>query len=129
VGHAEAQVRAFAVLEPEHVVAHHGPAAGLAPQVGGVDGGQQEFLADAVHLLTHNADDAVDGALAEEQIGINAGAELADVSGTNQELVTGNFGVCGSFAQGGDKELRPAMHGCGCAFCECFRFSERPCGK
>ncbi len=110
MGHAEAQVGALAVLQAEHVVAHQGPAAGLPPQIGGMDGGQEEFLADAVHLFAHDGDDLVDGALAEEEVGIDAGAELADVSGANEELVAGHFGVSRSFAESGDEELRPAMH-------------------
>ena len=38
VGHAEAEVCAFAVLEAEHVVAHDDPAAGLLPQLAGLNG-------------------------------------------------------------------------------------------
>ena len=64
MGHAEAEVCAFAILEAKHSVAHDGPAAGLAPEVGGMDGGEEEFLADAVHFFADDGDDAVDGALA-----------------------------------------------------------------
>ena len=38
------------------------------------------------------------------------GAELADVAGAEQELVAGDFGVCRSFAEGGNEELGPTMH-------------------
>ena len=50
-------------------------------------------------------------AVAEEEVAVDAGAELADVAGAEQELVAGDFGVCGGFAEGGDEELGPAMHG------------------
>ena len=112
VGHAEAEVRAFAVLEAEHVFAHDGPAAGLAPQVGGMDGGQEKFLADLVHLVADDGNDAVDGALAKEEVGINAGAELADVAGADEEFVAGHFRVSGGLAEGGNEEFGPAVHGC-----------------
>ena len=55
VGHGEAELGAFAVFQAEHVVAHAGPAAALLPGLAGIEGGQQEFLADLVHLF---ADDA-----------------------------------------------------------------------
>jgi hypothetical protein len=105
VGHAEAEVGALAVLEAEHVVAHAGPAAAGLPDLAGMEGGQEELLADGVHLLAHDGDDLVDGAVAEEEIGVDAGAELADVAGAEQELVACDLCVGGSFAQGGDEEL------------------------
>ena len=76
----------------------------------GMNGGQKELLPDLVHLFAHDADDLVDGALAEEEVVVNAGAELADVAGAEQELVAGDFGVCRGLTKGGDKELRPTMH-------------------
>ncbi len=58
VRHAQAVVAALPVLEPEHVVAHHLPAARLLPDLGRVEGGEEELLAaDGVHLL---ADDGLD---------------------------------------------------------------------
>ena len=71
----------------------------------GQDAGQVELLADRVHLLAHDGDDLVERALAEEQVVVNPGAELADVAGAQQELVAGHFGICRGLAQGGDKEL------------------------
>ena len=47
---------------------------------------------------------------AEEEVGINAGAELTDITGAEQELVAGDLGVGGGFAKGGDKKFRPTMH-------------------
>ena len=55
-------------------------------------------------------DDLVERALPEEEVGVDAGAELADVAGAQQELVAGDFGVCRGFAQGRDEELGPTMH-------------------
>jgi hypothetical protein len=45
----------------------------------------------------------MDGAPAEGEIAVDSGAELADVSGAEEEFVTGDLGVGGSFAEGGDK--------------------------
>ena len=74
VGHGEAEVGALAVLEAEHVLAHACPAAGFLPDLGWIDGGQEELLADGVHLLADDGDDLVDAALAEREIGVDAGA-------------------------------------------------------
>ena len=49
-------------------------------------------------------------ALAEEEVAVDAGAELADVAGAEEELVAGDFGVCRGLTKGRDKELGPAMH-------------------
>ncbi len=110
MGHGEAELGALAVLEAEHVLAHAGPAAGLLPELARVERGQEELLADLVHLFADDGDDLVDGALAEGEVAVDAGAELADVAGAEQELVAGDFGVGGSFAEGGDEELGPTMH-------------------
>ena len=110
VGHGEAELGALAVLEAKHVVAHGSPAAGLLPELGGVEGGEEELLADGVHLFADDAHDLVDRAVAEKEIGVDAGAELADIAGAEEELVAGDFSVRGDLAEGGDKELGPAMH-------------------
>jgi len=70
-----------------------------------MEGGEQELLTDAVHLFAHDGGDLVDGAVAEWQVAIDSGAELADVTGAEEELVAGDFGVCGCFAEGRDEEL------------------------
>ncbi len=74
VGHAEAEIGAFAVLEAEHVLAHGGPAAGFDPNFGWDEGGEEELLADGVHLFADDGDDLVDGPVAEEEVGVEAGA-------------------------------------------------------
>ena len=110
VGHGEAELGALAVVEAEHVVAHGGPAAGLLPEFGGVQGGEEELLADLVHLFADDGDDLVEGALSEGEVAVNSGSELTDVAGAKKDFVAGDFGVCRSFAEGGDEELRPTMH-------------------
>ncbi len=110
VGHGEAVLGAFAVLEVEHVFAHAGPAAGLFPELARVEGGEEEFLADFVHLVADYGDDFIDASVPEEEVAVEACAELADVAGTEEELVAGDFGVGGGFAEGRDKESGPAVH-------------------
>jgi hypothetical protein len=105
----------------EHVVAHDGPAARLLPELSGIEGGEEELLADTVHLFADDGDDLIDGAVTEEEVAIDTGSELADVAGSEKKLVAGDFGVCGCFTEGGDEELRPAMH----EFCVTFRLFER----
>jgi len=111
VGHGEAELGAFAIFEAEHVVAHAGPAAAGLPNLLGIEGREEELLTDSVHLFADDGDDLVDRTVAEEEIAVDTGAELADVAGAEKELVTGDLGVGGCFAEGGDKELGPAMHG------------------
>ncbi len=111
VGHGEAEFSTFAVFEAEHVVAHDGPASAGFPDFFGVEGGEEELLADAVHLLADDGDDFVDGAVTEEEVGVDACAQLADISGAQEEFVAGDFGVGGGFAEGGDEETGPAVHG------------------
>ncbi len=110
VGHAQAEVGALAVLEAEHVVAHHAPASAGLPHLARIQRRQVELLADGVHLLAHDAGDLEDGPLGEEEVGVDSSRQLADVSGAHQELVAGDFGVGGCFTKGGDKQLGPALH-------------------
>ena len=70
-----------------------------------MQGRQVEFLADFVHFFADNGDDLVKRALAEEQIGVNAGRQLADVTRPHQEFMACDFGVGRGLAKGGDKEL------------------------
>jgi hypothetical protein len=106
----EVMTSSLAVFEAKHVVAHDGPAARLLPDLAGLDGRQQELLTDLVHLLADDRDDLVDGAVAEEEERIDPGAELADVTGAQQQPVAGDFGVGGSFTEGWDEECGPALH-------------------
>ena len=63
----------------------------------------------AVHLFAHDGDDLVDGALTEREVAVDSGSELANVAAAQEEFMAGDFGVGGSFTQGGDEELRPAV--------------------
>jgi hypothetical protein len=63
-----------AVLEPEHVVAHDVPAAGLLPHFRRVERRQVHFLAaDGVHLLAHNPLNLEQRALRQKQVVIETG--------------------------------------------------------
>ncbi len=116
VGHAEAEIRALAILQAEHVVAHGGPAAGFLPDFARVQRWQQEFLSDGVHLLADDRDDLVDGAIAEIEVAVNSSAELADITSAQEQFVACDFGVCGSFTECGNKKFGPAVH----AFLRCL---------
>src|SRR5277367_1258860 len=74
---------------------------------------QKELLADAVHFLPDNALNLVNGALTQEEIGVDARAYLTDISGAEQKFVACDLGISRGFAQGGDEELRPTVHSWG----------------
>ena len=108
VRHAQAQIALEAVLQPEHVVAHDVPAAGLLPQFGRVQRRQENLLgADAVHLLAHDLLDLQQRALRQEQVTVDSRRKLADVSGAQQQFVAGDLGFRRVFAKGRDKQLAP----------------------
>jgi len=121
VGHAEAEIGALAVCKPKHVLAHRRPAAGLFPKLAGHESGKKELLADGVHFFADDGHNFVDGPIAEEEIGVEASTELADVAAAQKEFVAGDFGVGGELAEGGDEELGPAMHAWGEAFLAALR--------
>ncbi len=110
MGHAQGELGAFAVLQAEQVVAEDGPAAAFFQDVAGKQSGQEELLADLVHFLTHDGDDLVQRALAEEEIRVDAGAELPDIAGAEQELVAGDLGIGGRFTERGNEKLGPTVH-------------------
>ena len=70
-----------------------------------MNGRQIKLLADSVHLLAHDADDLVDRPLPEEEIVVDARAELANVACPDEKPVTGHFGVCRGLAKSGNKEF------------------------
>ena len=110
VGHAQAKVGALAILQAKHVGAHGDPAAGFVPDLARQQGREQELLADRVHLLADDRDDLVDRPVAEEEVRVDSRAELAHVSGAQQQLVACHFGVGRGLAQSRNKEFGPAMH-------------------
>src|SRR5882762_7393755 len=99
MGHAQTEVGSLAVLEAKHVVAHEGPASTRLPNFARIQGGEEEFLANFVHLFPDDPHDLVERTLAKEKIGINPSCQLADVAGADEELVAGDLGVGRSFAQ------------------------------
>ena len=103
--HAQAQVGAFAVFQAEHVVAHHRPAPTLFPELAGIECGQVEFLADLVHFLADDAHDLVDRAVAQEEERVDAGAQLPDVSGADEQFVAGDLGIGRGLAKSRNKEF------------------------
>ena len=105
MGHAQTEVGALAVFQPEHVVAHHRPAPAGLPQFPRMNRGQVELLPDLVHLLANDVHDLVEGALSHEEIGVDPGSQLADVAGPHQEFVAGDFSVRRRLAQSRNKEL------------------------
>ncbi len=106
VRHPETHVRALAVAQAEHRLAHHLPAAGLLPDLRGVEGGQEELLAaDGVHLLAHDFHRALRDAPAQRQERVDARAELADEARPQQQAVRDDLRVRGVFAERGDEIL------------------------
>ena len=85
MSHAERHIRAFAIFQPEHVIAHHFPASGFLPDFGGVNCRQDEFLsAYAVHLFADDLDDLQAHSLGQRQQRVNACGQLTDVACANQ---------------------------------------------
>ena len=66
---------------------------------------KQELLPDLVHLFADDADDLVDRALPEKQVRVKPGAQLTDVSRSEEELMACDFGVCRCFAKCGYKDF------------------------
>jgi hypothetical protein len=113
VGHAEREVGAPAVAQPEHLLAHGRPAAGPLPDLGRVHHRQQELLAaDAVHLLADDLDDPGPHPHRQRQQRVVAGHELADVAGPQQQPVAGGVGTAGVLPEGWCKQLCPAHRAC-----------------
>jgi len=111
VRHAEAELAAAAVLQAEHLVAHHLPAARALPELRGVHRGEPELLrADLVHLVADDRLDLPAGAPAERQDRVDPRRELADEARAHQQLVTDRLGVGGVVTQGRNEGLGPA-HG------------------
>ena len=108
VGHAEAEFGAAAVLQAEHLLAHHGPAARALPQLGRVHRREPELLgADAVHFLADQRLDLAAHAPAERKDRVDAGRELADQPGAHEQLVADGLGVGGIVAQRGNERIGP----------------------
>ena len=111
VGGAEDELAVALVGEAEEDVLHGLVAAGGLPDLDGMDGGQHELLAaGGVHLFADDAFDVVEGAPGEGEEGVDAGGDLVDEAGAEEELVGGGLRLCGGLAEGFAEELGHA-HG------------------
>src|SRR5207302_9249327 len=109
VRHGEAQVRSLAILEAEHVLAHHRPAAALFPHLPRVQRRQVELLpADRVLLLANDARDLEQASLPEGQDAVDPGSQLADESGAHEQLVACHLRIGRNLLEGGDERARRA---------------------
>src|SRR5579859_3426390 len=109
VGHAEGQVGAAPVLEPEHLVTHQLPAPAELPQLGRVHDRHHDLLGpDPVHLLADDRHDLEPDPLAERQHRVVPGHQRADEAGPEQQAVAGCARVCRVVAQRRDVHRGPA---------------------
>src|SRR3954447_14677299 len=106
--HSKAQVTPIPVLQTEHVVAHYFPTTGFLPHFSGMQSCKQQFLStDRIHLFTHDLLNFQKRALREEQIIVNARRKLANIPGTQKQLMTDDLRFRGSFTQSRDKKSTP----------------------
>jgi hypothetical protein len=113
VGRADDEVALVAVLEAQQFRAVFRSAPGFFPQFEGLYCRHQQFDGPgAVHFLAHDVFDLAQHAQAHRHPGVDATRQATDQSGAQHQLVADDFGVGGSFLEGGDEELAGA-HGCG----------------
>ena len=95
MGGAQPQVATLAILQVEHdplAVGVAGPAAAALPELGGLQLGQQGFQgAGGIELLAHHGGDLLQHPPEQGQIGVDAAAHAADVTGPQQQLVGGDL--------------------------------------
>ena len=104
VRHREDEVAAAAVLQPEELGDPDAP--GLLPQLGGREHRHQHLLgADPVHLLPDHLHDLLVVFQPAGQEAPQAGADLADQPGPDEQLVGDRLGVRGVVAQGRQEQL------------------------
>ena len=112
VGGRQRQGTATAVLQGEHVVAESGGAAGLLPQLHGLEGGHAQFLAaGGVHLLADDLLDLAEGAPGQGEVGVNAGGDLLDEAGAQHQAMAGGFGLGRVVAEGAGDEAGDTHYG------------------
>ncbi|MNZ43497.1 hypothetical protein D3C78_611000 [compost metagenome] len=111
MGRADAELAIVAVLDAQQLGAVLLPAPGFLPQLGRLDRRHQHLEgAGGVHFLAHDVLHLAQHAQAHRQPGVQAGGELADHPGAQQQLVADDHGVGGGFFQGRDQILAGA-HG------------------
>ena len=104
-GHAQAHVRALAVLQPEQVLAHQRPAPRSLPKLPRMQRRQIKLLPNPVHLLPDNPHDLVKRARAQKEVGVNPGRQLPDVSRANKKFMGRDLGIRRRLAQCRNKHL------------------------
>ena len=106
VGGGQHQRTAPPVFQREQVVAEGGAAAGLLPELGGLEGGHEDFLAARrVHLLTDDVLDLAQGAPGQGQVGVDPGGDLVNQAGAEHEAVAGRLGLGRVLPQGAGNQL------------------------
>ena len=71
-----------------------------------MDGGHHQLLAaGGVHLFADDVHDALKGAPGEGEEGVDAGGDLVDEAGAEEELVGGDLGLRRGLAEGLSEEL------------------------
>ena len=97
---AEQHLALVPVGDAQHFRAIGIIAAGLAPQIGGLDGGHQHLDgAGAILLLAHDALDIGEHALAQRQPGIDARRGLPDHRGAQHQLVRNHLRLARRFLE------------------------------
>ncbi len=116
---AETELASVAVAQPHQLGAVVVPAAGLVPELGGLDCGHHHLLAaDGIHLFAHDLLDLVQRTPPQRQERVDASRRLADHAGAQQEPMRGQFSLGRVFFQCRGVEL-------GHLQCDCHRFSLR----
>ena len=102
MGGAEAELMVVTVVEAHALGTVCIGAAGLLPQLLGLEHGHADLLGAAcVHLLAHDVLDLGQHALAQGQKRVDAGSGLADEAGAQQQLMAGDLGISGIFLERG----------------------------
>ncbi|MCY1404513.1 hypothetical protein D9M71_197220 [compost metagenome] len=106
VGRTDAELALMAILQAQQFRTVLLPAAGLLPQFGGLHGGHQYFQrTSGVHFFADHRLDLAQHTQAHWQPGVEAGGELADHAGAQQQLVADHHGIGGGFLEGRQQVL------------------------
>ena len=106
VGGSEKEIGAFAVLQTKQVVAIFGPAAGGFIDIAGQKGGKMHFLGtNGIHFFTNDVFHLAQDPPAQRQPGVATGGSPADVAGSEQQSVRGDFRIGRVIAEGANEEV------------------------
>jgi hypothetical protein len=107
VRRAHHEIALVPVFQAQHVGTHLFPAAGLLPQLGGLDHRHHELeRAGTVHFLADDPLDLAQGDEAERHPRVKAAAEPVDHPGAQHELLARDVGLGRRFLQRRKVELR-----------------------